>query len=262
MTFPDTAFLHRLADLADAETMPRYRTDIAVDTKPKEGYTFDPVTEADREAEAAIRAEISARFPDHAILGEELGPTGSGRFQWVLDPVDGTRSFICGLPVWGTLIGLTIDGRAELEMMSQPFTRERFWADRDGAWTQRDGVRRRLTTRDVGSLERAILHTTSLEHFGEDLANGFERLKAAVRMTRYGGECYAMAMIAAGHIDLAIEPSYDIVALIPIIERAGGVVTRLDGGRAEEGGAVLVAATAALHAQALRVLVSSTKVQS
>jgi histidinol phosphatase-like enzyme (inositol monophosphatase family) len=257
MILPDAAFLHRLADLADAETMPRYRTNIAVDTKVKEGYTFDPVTEADREAEAAIRAEIGAQFPDHAILGEELGLTGSGRFQWVLDPVDGTRPFICGLPVWGTLIGLTVDGRAELGMMSQPFTRERFWADRDGAWTERDGARRQLATRDVGSFDRAILHTTSPEHFGESLADGFARLKAAVRMTRYGGECYAMAMIAAGRIDLAIEPSlqpYDIVALIPIIERAGGIITRLDGGRAEEGGAVLVAATSALHAEALRIL--------
>jgi histidinol phosphatase-like enzyme (inositol monophosphatase family) len=195
MILPDTAFLHRLADLADAETMPRYRTDIAVDTKVKEGYSFDPVTEADREAEVAIRAEIGAHFPDHAILGEEFGLTGSGRVRWVLDPVDGTRPFICGLPVWGTLIGLTVDGRAELGMMSQPFTRERFWADRDGAWTERDGVRRPLATRDVGSLDRAILHTTSPEHFGDDLAPGFARLKAAVRMIRYSGECYAMAMI-------------------------------------------------------------------
>lgn len=257
MTLPDADFLHHLADIADAETLRRFRTDLAVDTKPKEGYTFDPVTEADREAEIAVRAAINERFPDHAVLGEEMGLTGSGRYRWVLDPVDGTRPFICGLPVWGTLIGLTIDDRAELGMMSQPFTRERFWADRDGAWTQRDGRRQRLATRDVGSLDHAILHTTSPEHFAGDLAAGFDRLKAAVRMTRYGGECYAMAMIAAGRIDLAIEPSlqpYDIVALIPIIERAGGVVTRLDGTRGEEGGAVLVAATPALHAAALREL--------
>lgn len=257
MTIPDAAFLHYLADIADAETLPRYRHDLAIETKPKEGYTFDPVTEADREAEIAMRAAIGERFPDHAVLGEEMGLTGSGHHRWVLDPVDGTRPFICGLPVWGTLIGLTVDGRAELGMMSQPFTGERFWADRDGAWTQRNGVRQPLATRDIGDLDQAILHTTSPEHFGDDLAAGFERLKAAVRMTRYGGECYAMAMIAAGRIDLAIEPSlqpYDIVALIPIIERAGGVVTRLDGSRAEAGGAVLVSATAALHAEALRIL--------
>ncbi len=257
MTRPDAAFLHHLADLADAETLRRYRTDLTIETKPKQGYRFDPVTEADREAEIAMRAAILETFPDHAVLGEEMGLTGSGRYRWVLDPVDGTRPFICGLPVWGTLIGLTIDGRAELGMMSQPFTRERFWADGDGAWTQRDGVRQRLAARDVGDLGQAILHTTSPDHFDDDLATGLDRLKAAVRMTRYGGECYAMAMIAAGRIDLAIEPSlqpYDIVALIPIIERAGGVVTRLDGTRAEEGGAVLVGATKALHAAGLRTL--------
>jgi histidinol phosphatase-like enzyme (inositol monophosphatase family) len=257
MTMPDAAFLHHLADIADAETLPRYRTAIDVDTKLKDGYTFDPVTEADRQAEIAIRAEIAMRFPDHAILGEELGLTGCGRHRWVLDPVDGTLPFICGLPVWGTLIGLTIDGQAELSMMSQPFTGERFWADRAGAWTERDRVCRPLATRDVGSLDQAILHTTSPEHFTGPLAKGFGRLKEAVRMTRYGGECYAMAMIAAGRIDLAVEPSlqpYDIVALIPIIERAGGVVSRLDGERAEEGGAVLIAATPALHAEAMRML--------
>ncbi|MFM0287174.1 histidinol-phosphatase [Paraburkholderia megapolitana] len=254
---PDISFLHHLADIADAQTLPRYRTGLAVDTKFKEGYTFDPVTEADREAEIAIRAEISARYPDHAILGEELGKTGSGPCCWVLDPVDGTRPFICGIPVWGTLIGFTVNGRAEMGMMSQPFTGERFWADSDGAWCERAGRRERLATRNVGRLSQAILHTTSPEHYRGDIRQGFDRLAASVRMTRYGGECYAIAMLAAGRIDLAVEPSlqpYDIVGLIPIVEKAGGVVTRLDGERAEEGGPVLVSATADLHAEALQLL--------
>ena len=236
--------------------MPRFRTDLAVVSKTGESY-FDPVTEADREAEIAIRTVIVAEYPDHAILGEELGQTGSGRYRWVLDPVDGTRPFICGLPVWGTLIGLTVDGRAEQGMMSQPFTGERFWATADGAWCERAGKRERLSTRDVGALSRAILHTTSPEHYHGELKQGFDRLAASVRMTRYGGECYAMAMLAAGRIDLAVEPSlqpYDIVALIPIIERAGGVVTRIDwrtgrggrpGHRVGDGGP---------HADALRLL--------
>jgi histidinol phosphatase-like enzyme (inositol monophosphatase family) len=261
MQAPDTAFLHRLADIADAETMPRYRTELAIDTKVKEGYTFDPVTEADRQAEIAIRATITQTYPDHAILGEELGQTlgqeGASPYRWVLDPVDGTRPFICGLPVWGTLIGLEHHGRAKLGMMSQPFTGERFWADSNGAWTERNGDRRKLSTRNVGSLSQAIVHTTSPEHYSDALKAGFARLSGSVRMTRYGGECYAMAMLAAGRIDLAFEPSlqpYDIVALIPIIERAGGVVTTLDGGRAEKGGAVLASATAELHEQALALL--------
>ncbi|SFI50828.1 histidinol-phosphatase [Nitrosomonas sp. Nm34] len=254
---PNADFLHRLADIADAETMPRYRTELAVDTKFNEGDTFDPVTEADREAEISIRAAIEAEYPDHAILGEELGQTGNGSFRWVLDPVDGTRPFICGLPVWGTLIGLTVDGRAEMGMMSQPFIGERFWADVEGAWYERAGKRQRLFTRNVGALSEAILHTTSPEDYHGDLKQGFDRLAASVRMTRYGGECYALAMLAAGRIDLAVEPSlqpYDIVALIPIIEKAGGVVTRLDGKRAEEGGSVLVSATPTLHFEALRLL--------
>ena len=114
-----------------------------------------------------------------------------------------------------------------------------------------------MSTRDVGTLSRAILHTNSPERYHGELKHGFDRLAASVRMTRYGGECYAIAMVAAGRIDLAVEPSlqsYDIVALIPIIERAGGVVTRIDGGRAEEGGAVLASATAGLHAEALHLL--------
>ena len=254
---PSGDFLHHLADVADRETLPRFRTELAIDTKFKEGYTFDPVTAADRQTEIAVRAAIGAEYPDHAILGEETGLTGEGPLRWVLDPVDGTRPFICGLPVWGTLIGLTVNGRAELGLMSQPFTGERFWADTDGAWYERHGKRQRLSTRDVGTLANAILHTTSPEHYHGDLKSGFDRLAASVRMTRYGGECYAMVMLAAGRIDLAIEPSlqpYDIVALIPIIEKAGGVVMRIDGGRAEEGGPVIASATPELHAAALHLL--------
>ncbi|PBC03823.1 histidinol-phosphatase [Mesorhizobium sp. WSM3860] len=255
---PDSSFLHHLADLADAETLPRYLVDLAVETKVKAGYGFDPVTEADREAEIALRAAIIKEFPDHAVLGEEFGETGGGSdWRWVLDPVDGTRPFICGLPVWGTLIGLTNRGHAEMGMLSQPYIGERFWADATGAWRQRAGERKALKTRDIDNLSDAILHTNSPEHFHGDLKAGFERLNSAVKMTRYGGECYAFAMLAAGRIDLSLEPSlqpYDIVALIPIIEKAGGVVTRIDGGRAEEGGPVLASATPALHRLALNGL--------
>lgn len=254
---PDAAFLHHLADLADAQTMPRYRTELATRSKTTDGDWFDPVTEADHLAEFAMRAAIAERFPDHAVWGEELGVTGSGSYRWVLDPIDGTRPFICGLPVWGTLIGLAENGRAILGMMSQPFTGERFWADGGGAYMERDGVRVRLATRQTVSLSEAILHTTSPLQAGDPCSSGFERLRKSVRMTRFGGECYAIAMLAAGRIDLAFEPSlqpHDIVALIPIIEQAGGIVTSLAGGRAEPGGAVLVAATPALHEQAMALL--------
>ncbi|WP_313437062.1 histidinol-phosphatase [Stenotrophomonas sp.] len=252
----DISFLHQLADLADAQTLSRFRTPIDVDAKYKEGDKFDPVTDADRQAEVAMRALIRERFPEHAILGEEFGSEGDGDFRWVLDPVDGTKPFICGIPVWGTLIGLTHKGVATRGMMSQPFTGERFWADADGAWHQRGSSVERMHTRRV-DLSEAILHTTSPQGYQGALAEGFARLKDQVRMTRYGGECYAMVMVAAGHIDLALEPAlqpYDIVALIPIIEKAGGVVTRLDGGRPEIGGPVLISGSAVLHEHALEIL--------
>lgn len=252
----EIAFLHQLADLADAQTLSRFRGPIAVEAKHNEGETFDPVTDADRRAEIAMRALIRERFPGHAILGEEYGPEGESDFCWVLDPVDGTKPFICGIPVWGTLIGLTYRGVATHGMMSQPFTGERFWADADAAWYQRGASVEPLRARQV-ALSDAILHTTSPHGYQGGLAEGFKRLQDQVRMTRYGGECYAMVMVAAGHIDLALEPSlqpYDIVALVPIIERAGGAVTRLDGGRPEPGGAVLISGSAALHEQALAIL--------
>ncbi len=254
---PDIAFLHRLADLADAQTLHWFRSQLAVDAKFKEGDRFDPVTDADRQAELEMRKLIEEVYPGHAILGEEFGRKDGNSFCWVLDPVDGTKPFICGIPVWGTLIGLTQDGIATRGLMSQPFTQERFWADDTGAWHQRGGTVTPMRSRQAGALADAILHTTSPQGYRDVLAERFETLKDRVKMTRYGGECYAMVMVAAGHIDLALEPSlqpYDIVALIPIIERAGGVVTRLDGGRAEVGGAVLISAHAALHEQALEVL--------
>lgn len=256
---PDIAFFHTLADAAERETLPRFRShgELNLGTKPKEGFRFDPVTDADREAERAIRALISARYPDHSIMGEEFGTTGSGPIQWVLDPVDGTRPFLCGIPVWGTLIGLLFDGRATMGMMSQPFTRERFWADGTGAWHDGPQEVRRLATRKEVSLDRAILHTTSPEPIERNPQIQFRKLAERTLMTRYGGECYAMAMLAAGQIDICVEYAlqpYDIAALIPIIEQAGGVVTTLSGDRAEGGGSVLACGCPRLHEAVLDVL--------
>ncbi|WP_018238823.1 histidinol-phosphatase [Ensifer sp. BR816] len=256
-TFPPVSFLHRLADAASMETLPRFRTTLEVEEKFKPGYRFDPVTLADKEAERVLRELISSEYPEHAILGEEFGETGTGPWKWVLDPVDGTRPFICGIPVWGTLIGLTLEGRSVMGMMSQPFTQERFWADQEAAWAKNVSGTHRMRTRSTTDLSRAILHTNSPERFGEFPDVRFERLRDSVQMTRYGGECYAFAMLAAGQIDLCLELSlqpYDIVALVPIIERAGGVVTGLIGERPEAGGHVLASANEALHERALRTL--------
>ncbi|MBO0661378.1 histidinol-phosphatase [Jiella sp. MQZ9-1] len=255
---PDSTFLLELADAADRETLPRFRAGGGVDNKLGAG-AFDPVTEADRAAETAIRAHIAARFPDHAILGEEFGERPGNLRQWVIDPIDGTRAFITGLPVWGTLVGHYVEGRARLGLMSQPFTGERFYADGAGAFLKRgDGAPQQLATRKAERLAGATLFTTSPRLFSGDLLPRFEALEGAVRLSRYGTDCYAFAMLAAGHVDLVVESGlkpYDIAALIALIEQAGGVVTTISGDRPEQGGDIVAAATPELHAAACAILV-------
>jgi histidinol phosphatase-like enzyme (inositol monophosphatase family) len=249
-------FLRQIAAAASAETLPRFRTMGAVANKLEGG--FDPVTEADREAERAIRSLIRSAFPDHGILGEEFGRENvESRHQWVIDPIDGTRAFISGVPVWGTLVGLTVDGDAVAGLMSQPFTGELYYATGTSAHYEGPGGPRILSTRKTERLEDATLFTTTPTRFEGVRRAHYDRLERSVRLARYGTDCYAFAMVAAGHADLAADPGlqpYDIVGLIPIIERAGGVVTTFDGGPAEAGGDILASATPRLHEQAMRLL--------
>jgi len=249
-------FMRRLASEAAGETLPRFRT--AAKVSNKEAGGFDPVTEADREAERVLRALILAEFPDHGILGEEHGSeNASSRHIWVIDPIDGTRAFISGLPVWGTLVGLTVDGDAVAGMMSQPFTGELFYADGNGAHYEGPGGPRRLRTRDTGELADATMFTTTPALFKGAMRVRYDRLEGSVRLARYGTDCYAFAMVAAGHADVAVDAGlqpYDIVALIPIIEQAGGVVTTWDGMAAEGGGDILASANPVLHDKALRLI--------
>ncbi|MEF2552731.1 histidinol-phosphatase [Aurantimonas sp. A2-1-M11] len=255
MLLPDVAFLSQLADAADAETLPRFRTGTAVDNK--RAADFDPVTEADRAAERAILTAIAARHPEDAVLGEEFGASGKGDRLWVIDPIDGTRAFISGVPVWGTLIGFCEAGRARAGIMSQPFTGERYVADGEAAWCLHRGVRTRLAVSAVRLVEEATLFTTSPRLFAARGAPNFEALEARARLTRFGTDCYAFCMLAAGHVDLVVETGlkpYDIVALVPIIEQAGGIVTRTDGGRPESGGDIVAAGTRELHEAALAIL--------
>ncbi|WP_271022306.1 histidinol-phosphatase [Rhizobium sp. RCAM05973] len=257
MRLPDQTFLAKLADAADKETLSRFRKRQAVSSKPKEGYSFDPVTEADRASEFAMRELIAREYPEHAISGEEYGSAGEGPVRWVLDPIDGTRPYLCGIPVWGTLIGVTVDDVAIMGMMSQPVTGERFWADPNGSWLDVHGIRSRLASSSQTSLSDAILHTNSPEQVKRNSEVNFSGLSETVKLTRYGGECYAFAMLAAGQIDLCIEfnlQPYDIVALIPIIEQAGGVITTLAGKRPEAGGKILASANEELHEAALALL--------
>ena len=255
MELPEIASLFHLADVADAETLPRFRAGGSVDNKL--AAAFDPVTEADRAAERAIVAAIGARYPDHAVLGEEFGAQGNSEHLWVIDPIDGTRAFISGVPVWGTLIGYCQAGRARMGLMSQPFTGERYFADGEAAWCEHRGQRSRLGVRPTRRLDEATLFTTSPRMFSGEGLRCFEALEARTQLTRFGVDCYAYCMLAAGHADLVVESDlkpYDIVALVPIIEQAGGVVTTFDGGRPEAGGDIVAAATPELHAAALAIL--------
>ncbi len=245
-----SGFVEDLATASGRAILPFFRTAMATEDK-SGGAAFDPVTEADRAAELAMRRLIVASFPDHGIVGEEFGTErGDAELVWVLDPIDGTRAFVSGLPLWGTLIGLLKGGRAAYGMMHQPFIGERFVGDGGSASYRGPHGSRRLRTRRCGSLAEATLSTTSPKLFSAPEAQAYGRVEDAVRLTRYGYDCYAYCMLAAGHLDVVVEAGlkpYDIVALIPIVEGAGGVVTTWDGGRPEAGGAIAASGDPHLH---------------
>ncbi|MBM2715129.1 histidinol-phosphatase [Mesorhizobium caraganae] len=250
------AFLRRVAEVAAREALPRFRLPGLVANKFAAG--FDPVTEADRETEKAIRELIKAEYPEHGVLGEEFGAEGvEAKHVWVVDPIDGTRSFISGIPLWGTLVGLMEDGGAVAGMMAQPFIGELFYATGDGTHYEGPHGQGQLATRATEDLSEATLFTTTPVIFEPAQRASFHRLERQVRLSRYGTDCYAYCMLAAGQIDIVVEAGlqpYDIVALIPIIEQAGGVVTGWDGGPAERGGGIVAVANTALHARVLDAL--------
>lgn len=256
------AVAHELADASGAAVMPYFRAGISIENKAR-GDGFDPVTLADRAAEEVIRQGLAQHFPDHAILGEEFdakpaSSDGPGACRWVIDPIDGTRAFILGLPTWGTLIGVEVDGRPTVGLMNQPFTRERFWSDGAASYLRDpEGNVRKLRTRSA-QLETAHLSTTSPDMFAAGIEERcFEAVRSATRSCRFGGDCYAYCLLAAGLIDVVIEAGlqpYDIVALIPVVENAGGVVTSWTGGSAHEGGRVVASGDPAVHDEVLRLL--------
>ncbi len=249
-------FAHELADAAAEVTLPLFRHLQGVDNKLEVG--FDPVTKADRDSELAIRALIETRFPQHAILGEEFGTKAGNDHQWVLDPIDGTRAFISGVPSWGTLIALNVSGQPKLGIMDQPFTGERYFASQgDGAYLRHQGSQKRLQTRPCAALSQAVISTTDPSLF--DAADGqkWQTISQKARLARCGGDCYGYAMVAAGHIDAVVESglqAYDIQALIPLVHEAGGIVTNWQGGDAASGGSVLACGDKAVHAALLALL--------
>jgi myo-inositol-1(or 4)-monophosphatase len=235
------AFADTLADTARAAILPFFRAPHACEDKG--AGRFDPVTEADQDCERAMRALIELECPDHSILGEEYGGEFASRgYQWILDPIDGTRAFISGLPTWGVLIGLYHDGAPLIGVMDQPYLDERYRGWMNGANVTARGQTKPLQTRTCASLSDAILSTTDPHLFTGAEAEAFARVRAQAKLTRYGYDCYAYCMLAAGHIDCVIENGlkpFDIAALIPIVTGAGGGITSWEGGDACRGGSVL-----------------------
>jgi histidinol phosphatase-like enzyme (inositol monophosphatase family) len=226
------------------------------------GEAFDPVTQADREVEAAIRLGLAERFPDFGIYGEEQGEqAGSAPQRWVIDPIDGTRAFMTGMPGWGILLGLSEGDACLAGVVHQPFLGETFFGRSRGSLFKSEGETQALRTRSTQHISESLLYCThpSMFEVGEELS-AFERLAEDVRMSRFGGDCYAYCLLAMGQIDLVVEAQlqpYDIIPLIPIIEGAGGVVTNWQGEPAHAGGRVVAAANAALHAATLERLAAA-----
>ncbi|MBX3521511.1 MAG: histidinol-phosphatase [Xanthobacteraceae bacterium] len=251
------AFVDELAKVAGDAILPFFRTALSIENKKLKG-AFDPVTAADRAAETAMRALIRKTFPAHGIVGEEFDDVKSDApYTWVLDPIDGTKSFIAGMPVWGTLIGLCKDDMPVYGMMAQPFIGERFTGDGAKAKYRGPAGERKLMTRACASLGDALLFTTSPHLFQPDERTRFDSVEKHVRLSRYGGDCYAYCMVAAGYADLVIEAgldAYDIVPLIPIIEGAGGIVTNWQGESAVNGGQIVAAGDKRVHTAALEFL--------
>ncbi|MEO1544489.1 MAG: histidinol-phosphatase [Pseudomonadota bacterium] len=260
---------HRYCDLARAAILPHFRTATPVENKSDEAnatgaFGYDPVTQADREAEQRIRTAIERDFPSDGFIGEETGSVRlKAEHRWIVDPIDGTRAFVTGSPLWGTLIARLKADQPKLGFMDQPFTQERFWSDgltsfyaRGNGEQIRDGEK--IATRQNVDLAQATLSTTHPDLFPtRDTAKAFKAVASKVKTVRYGGDCYGYALLANGGIDVIIEAGlkvYDIAALIPIIECAGGVITDWNGNRISDGGNVVASGSQQLHAQVLDAL--------
>ena len=256
----DIVFAHKLADAAGSVIRPYFRTRIDVVDKGKAAKArFDPVTQADKEAEEAIRAIIKAERPKDGILGEEYGEeAGTSGRVWVLDPVDGTRAFITGQTQWGTLIALNEGGMPVLGVLDQPVLRERFVGTAGGSVLHAPDRKMKLAVRPCASLGTAMLMTTNpWDYFDQDEQIAFRKMSEAAMLTRFGGDCYAYGLLAMGFVDLVVEARlkpWDIQALIPIVEAAGGVVTDWRGNPCPQGGRVIAAGDRRVHAEALTFL--------
>ena len=247
-----------LAEEAGKLTLDYFRKPIAVDDKVMPGDVYDPVTEADKRVEAELRAGLKAHFPGYSILGEEFGSEGDSDLRWVIDPIDGTRAFISGVPAWGVLLGLCDGDTCLGGLMHQPYLGETFIGFGDEAMFYRGDRAEPIRSRQDATVENAIVYCTHPFMLAEGQEKkGFDAITERCRMQRYGGDCYSYALLAQGCVDLVIEgllQPYDIIPMIPIIRAAGGVVTNLAGEVPIDGGTVIAAANPELHAQALSIM--------
>ncbi|MGQ2991059.1 MAG: histidinol-phosphatase [Brevundimonas sp.] len=251
------AFAVELARAAAAVTLPFFRGDYAQEDKGG-AAGFDPVTQADREAEAAIRRLIADRYPDHGVIGEEYGEDRpDAEHVWVLDPIDGTRAFIAGLPLWTTLIALRREGRPEVGVIAQPYLDEIFLGGPSGAVLIGRGETRAIKVRPCPALTEAVIATTDPDIFTGAELGAWTQVRAAARLARLGCDAYAYAMLAAGRIDLVTETSlkpWDWSALVPVIEAAGGSVSNWRGETPDGNGQILAVGDLAIRDQALVTL--------
>ena len=255
-------FAIQLAERAGQVILPLFRQrqgGAAVESK-AEGTAYDPVTQADRDSEDVMRRAIAEHYPSHGVYGEEYGYESGDGLTWVLDPIDGTRSFVMGLLHWGTLVALFDGQRPIVGVIHQPFLRETFAGDSSRAFYRQNGAVQCIRTGPCDSLGNALCATTSPDMFRTSRdRQGFERIRGKVRNVRFGTDCYAYAMLAMGQIDLVLETSlkpYDVQALMPIVEGAGGALTGWEGENPAMGGAVLASGDTNLHAQVLQELQS------
>jgi myo-inositol-1(or 4)-monophosphatase len=243
--------LHEMQNAAEIETLKYFRTHNGLQNKLNEGW--DPVTMGDKAAETAIRNVIEKYYPDHDILGEEFGHKKNGsEFCWVIDPIDGTRGYISGVPTWGTLIGLLYQDQPFLGMMAQPFVGERFWGDNKQSWHQdKFGNIQAMQSRKCDAVENAFMMSSTPDMFITDEEKKiFSHLQKKVTHARFGSDCYAYMMLSLGHIDMVCEASlaiYDIAPLIPIMRGAGGIVTDWSGDHSTLKGQFIAACDEKLH---------------
>ncbi|HEY2010440.1 MAG TPA: histidinol-phosphatase [Rhizomicrobium sp.] len=252
------AFAGRLADASGAVIRPFFRQRIEVVHKPGV-RAFDPVTEADKGGERAIRAIIERDRPDDGILGEEYGEKpGKSGLRWVLDPVDGTRAFITGRHEWGSLIALEDNDVPVLGILDQPVLGERYLGVNGRAVLLEGEKRTSLKVRECAEIKDAILCATDPSvYFSPEQQAAFARVRSAVRMTRFGGDCYLFAALALGFVDIIIEAGFnrwDVAALIPLVEGAGGIITDWSGDHCRDGKTILACGDKRIHEEAIKLL--------